>query len=102
MQMEHPTIAAAATQTKHRMFYCGKKSQERKKDLLSILPVAKNPPVPPKENNFLHIESKTCKAVDRTRRTGANVIGLNRRRLWVQYPDYSTSGICVEVAAILE
>lgn len=40
--MEHPTIAAAAaTQTKHRMFYCGKKSQERKKDLLSVLPGGK-------------------------------------------------------------
>lgn len=79
-----------------------KSHRKERKTCFQFCPVAKNPPVPPKENNFLHIESKTCKTVDRTRRTGANVIGLNRRRLWVQYPDYSTSGICVEVAAILE
>lgn len=51
-------------------FIVEKSHRKERKTCFQFCPVAKNPPVPPKENNFLHIESKTCKAVDRTRRTG--------------------------------
>lgn len=42
-------------------FIVEKSHRKERKTCFQFCPVAKNPPVPPKKNNFLHIESKTVK-----------------------------------------